>query len=477
MAQNNTRNRISNLPDSLLCHILSFLPTIEALFTSLLSSRWKTVWTLVPNLYFDVDKIEKILNSLSSDQYQFSFAQILFRVWALRNVNRVQKFRLKCRHFDIDPIDVDSCVRVVIARDVEHIHLNISYYEPLKMPCSLFICKTLVVLKLKGDISIYPPCASSLPSLKTLYLDSVTHSEESLFRFLGGCPVLQNLFIIQQDTLGGGCTIEVKIIVPSLKKLHIWIDDLDYMLEINAPSLEYLYFRGRWGPWVLLENMSNLFEAVVAMDSDDSEARDHGIWTWDFIRALYNVKSLHLYEDTTRVKHIFHCLLLLNTSWTGSNIVVLNSNYYVVVQCLIFSSDLDPPMFYNLVSLSFHYCCKWHALPLVLEQTPNLEMLFFKRISCGFHKERSASGNIRIDEPHAVPKCLSSQLTTFHFEGFGWAKDELEVVRYILKNARILKKLTITSSLPDSDVKLLLLKKLLRFPKCSSKCKIAFVYN
>uniref|UniRef100_A0A2N9GEC6 F-box domain-containing protein n=1 Tax=Fagus sylvatica TaxID=28930 RepID=A0A2N9GEC6_FAGSY len=91
MAQNNTRNRISNLPDSLLCHILSFLPTIEAVATSLLSSRWKTVWTLVPNLYFDVDKIEAISNSSSSDQYHVTFAQILFRVWALRNVNRVQK--------------------------------------------------------------------------------------------------------------------------------------------------------------------------------------------------------------------------------------------------------------------------------------------------------------------------------------------------------------------------------------------------
>jgi hypothetical protein len=166
----------------------------------------------------------------------------------------------------------------------------------------------------------------------------------------------------------------------------------------------------------------------------------------------------------------------VNTSWTGSNIVVLNSNYCIVVQCLIFSSDLDPPMFYNLVCLNFHYCCKWHALPLVLQRSPNLETLVCQWTHC-CHLGRSASGNIRINEPHTVPECLSSQLTTFNFEGFVWAEDELEVVRYILKNARFLKKLTITSSLPDSDVKLHLLKELLVFPKCSSKCKIAFVYN
>jgi hypothetical protein len=310
MAQNNTRNRISNLSDSLLCHILSFLPTIEAVATSLLSSRWKTVWTLVPNLYFDVDKIKAISNSSSSDQYHVTFAQILFSVWALRNVNCVQKFRLKGQYLDSDSIYIDSCVRAVITRDVEYIHLNIGYDEPLKMPCSLFICKTLVVLKLKGDISVNPPCASSLPSLKTLYLICVTYSEESIFRLLIGCPVLQNLFIIQQDVLGG--EFNIKIIVSSLKRLHIWIRDPGYMLEIYAPSLEYLYFRRKCesATCILLENMSNLVEAVVVIDSYNFETRDNGIWAWDFIGALYNVKYLHLYEHTTQVKHIFHCLLL-----------------------------------------------------------------------------------------------------------------------------------------------------------------------
>ena len=307
MAQNNTRNRISNLPDSLLCHILSFLPTIEAVATSLLSSRWKTVWTLVPNLYFDVNKIKTISNSSSSDQYHVTFAQILFRVWALRNVNRVQKFRLKGLRFYIDSIDVDSCVRAVIARDVEHIRLKIVYDEPVKMPCSLFICKTLVVLKLKGYISNNPPCTSSLPSLKTLYLIFVTYSAESLCRLLSGCPVLQNLFIKEYDYKRE--EFKIKIIVPSLKRLHIWISSKYKMLEINAPSLEYLYYRRRSGPCVSLENMSNIVEAGVDIVSDYSELRDHGICAWDFIRALYNVKYLHLYEHITQVKHIFHGLL------------------------------------------------------------------------------------------------------------------------------------------------------------------------
>ena len=40
---------ISNLPDCLLCHILSFLPIRDAIVTSILSTRQRSLWTLVPH--------------------------------------------------------------------------------------------------------------------------------------------------------------------------------------------------------------------------------------------------------------------------------------------------------------------------------------------------------------------------------------------------------------------------------------------
>ncbi|KAK3019976.1 hypothetical protein RJ639_003023 [Escallonia herrerae] len=45
-------DRLSNLPDSLIYHILSFLPTKCAVITSALSTKWRYQWTSIANLVF-----------------------------------------------------------------------------------------------------------------------------------------------------------------------------------------------------------------------------------------------------------------------------------------------------------------------------------------------------------------------------------------------------------------------------------------
>ena len=102
----------------------------------------------------------------------------------------------------------------------------------------------------------------------------------------------------------------LKIIVPTLKNLALVIEVLWYELHIKAPALECLYFRGHLSKDIMLENMPNLIKAspdtTKAYLSDDIE--DYGNRVWAFIRALYNVKSLHFYTHISEVKHVFHGL-------------------------------------------------------------------------------------------------------------------------------------------------------------------------
>ncbi|KAI3890024.1 hypothetical protein MKW92_042731 [Papaver armeniacum] len=46
-------DRISNFPDDLLVRILPLVPTEQVVTTIFLSQRWKSLWTLLPELDFD----------------------------------------------------------------------------------------------------------------------------------------------------------------------------------------------------------------------------------------------------------------------------------------------------------------------------------------------------------------------------------------------------------------------------------------
>ena len=125
-------DRISNLLESLLCHILLFLRTKEAIVTSILSSRWNTIWTLVPNLDLDDDKFgwESYRSyweqspDQDQDQDQLSFADVLSRIWVLRESNPLKTFCLVwcC---ECDPILMDRWVRIAIAHDLEELNLDL----------------------------------------------------------------------------------------------------------------------------------------------------------------------------------------------------------------------------------------------------------------------------------------------------------------------------------------------------------------
>ena len=113
-------DRISNLSESLLCHILSFLPTKDSIATSILSTRWKLLWTLVPKLDLDSDTINtsELSADDDEDEREIMFAHIVSSVLAQQECGELQTFRLQWK-FGWDGSHLNAWLRTAAARKVK----------------------------------------------------------------------------------------------------------------------------------------------------------------------------------------------------------------------------------------------------------------------------------------------------------------------------------------------------------------------
>ncbi|KAI3753910.1 hypothetical protein L2E82_25975 [Cichorium intybus] len=136
---------ISNLPDCILHHILSFIPTEEVVKASILSTRWKNLWVSIPNI--DID--DTLLHARGID--------------------------------DRNPLkELDLCLLDAIESVI---------------PESMFNSMSLTTLKIEVEW-IKIPSHVSFPCLKTLHLLNVGFMNyDDVNRLLSGCSVLENLFL------------------------------------------------------------------------------------------------------------------------------------------------------------------------------------------------------------------------------------------------------------------------------------------
>jgi hypothetical protein len=189
-------DRISSLPDEILCHILSFVTTKEAAATSVLSKRWRSLWLSVPVL----DLHDPDLNCIIDQKpfLEFVYFTILVR-HPHQPFKRFTLTKIANDNVDLYPhmkIWLDSAAQC----GIEHLHVDLRprYWDVIgprwNFPGSIFSCRTLVVLKL-GQCNVTAfPSPVYLPSLKILHLYDVNFAESRhRLELLNGCPILEEL--------------------------------------------------------------------------------------------------------------------------------------------------------------------------------------------------------------------------------------------------------------------------------------------
>ncbi|KAI8570788.1 hypothetical protein RHMOL_Rhmol01G0064200 [Rhododendron molle] len=413
-------DRISNLPCNLISHILSFLPTKNAVATCVLSTKWKQSWTSYDSVDFD-DTL--LLNPHKSDRnpsLQTSFTSFIDQVVLLHRVSRLNKFYLKCTQ-SYDLSRVNAWIAAALLSSVKELHLSIPMEHSTVLPQDLFSCGTLVVLKLGAKFVMNVPASVHLPNLKILHLRSVEFSDDdSIDRLISGCPVLDKLSM--RECVGIDVHV-VKISAPVLTSLvmyylyfNYWgimdFSEHSYKIVLETPSLLFLDIMDNVAEGYSLQSLSNLAEAhITIFQTTDQFESDYSEAVSDFLKGLSNVQRLYLSSEFMEVMYSpncqmpkFHCMTYLEVGPTGNDTVV------------------------------------WALLPELLKNSPRLGALVFGGIHSGaprsFGRELVQCWN----PPESVPSCLLFHLKEIEFKYFEGQKDELKLLDYFLNNAQVLEK-------------------------------------
>ncbi|XP_065870235.1 F-box/LRR-repeat protein 25-like isoform X2 [Euphorbia lathyris] len=177
-------DRISALPDSLIQHILCFLPsTKEAIRTSVLSKSFYNQWTRLPILKFR--------------SYRMSFkkfSKFMDNTLLLHDCSKIQKFHINTYFSILDPTpNLNAVIDFAIKKYVEELILELSFTSSLyRLPEFLFDNASLVKLHTHNCNFDVVSCVS-WAHLKALSITDCIFPPDTIENILCGSPSLESL--------------------------------------------------------------------------------------------------------------------------------------------------------------------------------------------------------------------------------------------------------------------------------------------
>ncbi|KAK7354460.1 hypothetical protein VNO80_19924 [Phaseolus coccineus] len=164
----NEEDRLSDLPDGVLLHIMEFLPTRQAVQSSVLSKRWKNIWKSLTILslkpFNGIRKYNRFLSHvLSNRDHSVSLHNLYLTVF-----------------ISTAPKLLNNAIKYAALHHLQKLTLYIDF-KFKEIPNSfvplIFNCQSLTFLDLfiSSSLSSFElPPSLLLPSLKTLHLSNVT---------------------------------------------------------------------------------------------------------------------------------------------------------------------------------------------------------------------------------------------------------------------------------------------------------------
>ncbi|XP_008221502.1 PREDICTED: F-box/LRR-repeat protein At4g14103-like [Prunus mume] len=429
------QDRISQLPNGLRSHILSFLPIEDAVATSILSREWHNIWILVSviNVYDDSIPVDE-------DRFYAIVNSILRHPMAA--LSPLHKFILKCDEWTSHAA-INNLIWAALDRQVKELDLCIAQHAiegKFPLPVEVYRNQHLKVLKLSGvrvhddePPGSFPP--GSFPSLKNLQVDISIGCDESLRKFYHHCPVLEELRMEGElDTFPeANCQFDVSS--ESLKALYIKLqsnydvqDDDDeaeiYTFKITANNLESLFNDEDVLADYEMEEMISLVEGNIQIGWEDYQygmgGREFFDKAFKIMRGLTHARTLTLGERTTgALGYAVHLNYVLDREEDDDEDELMwDEDVHTWDEDKVWELCREKiPEFHHLkiLNLSMGNRYGWNLLPYLLGFFPRLETLRLEMV----HVYRVDPNNrFAWNPPLEKPRCLMETIIRVEVKGF-----------------------------------------------------------
>ncbi|XP_074297819.1 F-box/FBD/LRR-repeat protein At4g26340-like [Silene latifolia] len=448
------RDRLSEMPDDVIVHILSCMPTIVAVRTMLIR-RFGNLWTLAHTLDFKVPEFLDIMaagSTWSNDVGRFN----IFVHNVLKRHKRpfINKFHLllgwlyEHRREEAGD-DIKMWLKFAFDKQAKDIYFcDVGYHFADSSDFPNFTSQSLVTLEL-WSCSVFPEFQVNLGSLKKLILCHTYMCEEALQQFICGCPSLQELRIVE-PTIN-----KLRFSAPNIRKLSLVLIEhvFDDPWSLDFPKLKSLDLETNWIPDVIdVSSIRDVYLKRLYFNlRDENEHRRLNIFWEKFSRSEVFQLSL---DASEQFLHSINDLNLLQIRWKR---VVLGLRIFCQ-SCLLgfyhlmrISKDLEELDIYTRTTLAYTSVCN----------TPNL-------FSGQAFRASADLPPVELSHPCVMPKL---KIVTLHGYAKPW-EHQLQLVEFLLKSATVLEKLVIY---PNKHHKMDFVMHVSSFQRSSPSARVLFL--
>ena len=281
----NNRDRISELPDSILLHILNFMNTESAVQTCVLSKRWKDLCKRLISLAYCPDPY--LLKKRGVGRF------MKFATWVLsRRDDAYSLLNLTLHLCWTEPELLDKVTKYALLHDVRQLTMELySGFRPdLESLPLIFCCHSLTSLKLCINGMNYPliilPKSLHLPALKSLHLQgfNFTATGNDSAEPFSNCYVL-NTLVLRFCSLHNDA--RVLCISNSTLSILTILEGQTYQIVLSTPNLSSFTIRGSSSLQLFSTcNLSFLGEVNIDVSWDGHWAEKSSIISSNIVRWL-----------------------------------------------------------------------------------------------------------------------------------------------------------------------------------------------